>query len=102
MASPATTNFTAGLLSSAAKLFPSQLFSTGGDEINSNCYLQDSETQQILNATGQTLEEALNAFTGATHHALLSMGKSPVVWEGKKFRPSPTRSTSVWQLSQIC
>ncbi|THH02692.1 hypothetical protein EW026_g229 [Hermanssonia centrifuga] len=80
-ASPATTNFTAGLLAATAKLFPSSLFSTGGDELNVNCYTQDEETQQILSETGQTLEEALDKFTRATHGALEQLGKTPVVWE---------------------
>ena len=81
-ASPATTNFTAGLISAAAKMFQSSLFSTGGDELNIPCYDADAETQQILNATGQTLEQALSTFTQATHGALASEGKTPVVWEG--------------------
>lgn len=82
LASPATANFTAGLLSAAAKLFASPLFSTGGDELNTNCYTQDAETQQILKSSGQTLEQALSAFTQTTHGALRKLGKTPVVWEG--------------------
>ncbi|TCD65815.1 N-acetyl-glucosamine-6-phosphate deacetylase [Steccherinum ochraceum] len=81
LASPATANFTASLLHAAAHLFPSPFFSTGGDELNANCYDQDAETQQILNSTGQTLEQALSGFVGATHTALRSVGKTPVVWE---------------------
>ncbi|KIP03088.1 glycoside hydrolase family 20 protein [Phlebiopsis gigantea 11061_1 CR5-6] len=81
LASEATTNFTAGLLAAAAKLSPSTLFSTGGDELNTNCYAADEETQASLNATGKTLEQALNTFTQVTHKALLDEGKTPVVWE---------------------
>ncbi|KAH8085996.1 N-acetylhexosaminidase [Cristinia sonorae] len=81
LASPATANFTADLLSAAAKLFASSLFSTGGDELNSNCYVHDAETQKMLNATGRTLEQALDAFTQTTHGALRKLGKTPVVWE---------------------
>ena len=82
LASPATANFTAALLSAAAELFASPFFSTGGDELNTNCYAQDAETQQILTSTGQSLEEALSAFTQTTHGALRKLGKTPVVWEG--------------------
>ena len=82
-ASPDTTNFTAELISATAKMFPSSLFSTGGDELNIPCYTQDNETQQILNSTGQTLEQALDKFTQATHGALAKLGKTPVVWEGE-------------------
>ncbi|KAI0072037.1 N-acetylhexosaminidase [Panus rudis PR-1116 ss-1] len=81
MASPATANFTAELLSAAAKIFPSSMFSTGGDEINTNCYEHDNQTQAILQYTGQTLDQALSAFTQTTHGALRNAGKTPVVWE---------------------
>ncbi|KAI0060417.1 N-acetylhexosaminidase [Artomyces pyxidatus] len=81
LASPATANYTAGLLAATAKMFPSTMFSTGGDEINVNCYTQDGPTQQILNSTGQTLGQALSKFTQTTHGALEALGKTPVVWE---------------------
>ncbi|TDL19713.1 N-acetylhexosaminidase [Rickenella mellea] len=79
--SPTTTNFTASLLSAVAKLFPSKLMSTGGDEINQNCYNTDAETQSDLKAQGRTFEQALDVFTQATHGAVRASGKTPVVWE---------------------
>ncbi|KAI9451110.1 N-acetylhexosaminidase [Lactarius psammicola] len=79
LASPATVNFTVDLLSAAAKLFPSTLFSTGGDEINAACYRDDAQTQQDLG--GRSVAQALDTFTQATHGALRSLGKTPVVWE---------------------
>ncbi|KAH9055259.1 N-acetylhexosaminidase [Lactarius vividus] len=79
LASPATVNFTVGLLSAVAKLFPSTLFSTGGDEINARCYQDDVQTQQELG--GRTVAQALDMFTQVTHGALRSLGKTPVVWE---------------------
>lgn len=80
--SQATVDFSTKLLSAAAKLFPSKYFSTGGDELNEECYNQDSETQQELSASGETLEQALDKFTQSTHAALEQEGKTPVVWEG--------------------
>jgi hexosaminidase len=80
LASPATINFTASLLSAVAKLFPSTLFSTGGDEINAQCYQADAQTQHDLG--GRSLNQALDGFTQATHGALRNLGKTPVVWEG--------------------
>lgn len=62
-------------------MFPSSLLSTGGDEINANCYTTDTETQAALNSTGETFEEALSKFTVATHSAVEKTGKTPVVWE---------------------
>ena len=77
----ATVDFTANLLTAAAKLFPSKYFSTGGDELNEACYAQDPETQKTLNSTGESLEQYLSNFTQATHRALAQEGKTPVVWE---------------------
>jgi len=100
-ASPTTTTFTADLLSAVAKLFPGTLFSTGGDEINTNCYAADPETQSILNTTGETLEEALNTFTLATHKAIESLGKTPVVWEEMVLSHNVTLSPSTIALVWI-
>lgn len=82
---PATVNFTTNLVAAVAKMFPSKYFSTGGDELNEACYTADQETQQQLNSTGQTLEQALSNFTVSTHSALMAQGKTPVVWEGLLF-----------------
>ncbi|KAJ7681482.1 beta-hexosaminidase [Mycena rosella] len=81
LASPATVNFTASLFTAAAQVLPSKHFSTGGDELNTACYVQDAQTQADLKASGHTLEQALNVFTEATHGALAKLGKTPVVWE---------------------
>ncbi|KAJ7258751.1 N-acetylhexosaminidase [Mycena haematopus] len=81
LASEATVNFTAGLLKAAAGLFESHYFSTGGDEINANCYTQDNETQASLASSNQTFEQALDTFTQASHASLRSVGKSAIVWE---------------------
>jgi hexosaminidase len=85
IADAATVNFTTNLISAAAKMFQSKYFSTGGDEINANCYLEDSETQRELNTSGQTIEQALDTFTQSTHAALTAEGKTPVVWGGWRF-----------------
>ncbi|PIL35146.1 hypothetical protein GSI_02935 [Ganoderma sinense ZZ0214-1] len=82
LASPTATNFTAEMLAAVARMFPSTLMSTGGDELNTNCYAQDAETQEDLKSAGQTLEQALNVFTQKTHAAIEAVGKTPAVWEG--------------------
>ncbi|KAJ3997919.1 N-acetylhexosaminidase [Lentinula boryana] len=76
-----TTNFTASLISSVSSRFPGKYFSTGGDELNTECYAIDDSTQADLNATGKTLEQALDAFTQSVHGVLENSGKTPVVWE---------------------
>ncbi|KIJ54523.1 glycoside hydrolase family 20 protein [Sphaerobolus stellatus SS14] len=80
-ADPKVISFTQSLFKSVASQLPSKLFSTGGDEINANCYTQDPLTQQLLNSSGQSFEQALSKFTQATHSTLIEMGKTPVVWE---------------------
>ena len=74
-------NFIPGLLTNAANIFCGNYFSTGGDEINTQCYTDDSQTQQTLSASGKTLAQALDAFVQAEHKALKSVGKTAVVWE---------------------
>ena len=81
LASPNTINLATSIFRSVASDFPSKYLSTGGDELNLACYSQDKETQAELKASGQTLEQALNTFTQATHSALRQAGKTPVVWE---------------------
>ncbi|KAF7300512.1 Beta-hexosaminidase [Mycena chlorophos] len=81
LADPATVNFTAALIGAAAKVLPSKYFSTGGDELNTQCYADDAVTQADLKKEGKTLGEALNTFTLATHGELEKLGKTPVVWE---------------------
>ncbi|KAK7434922.1 Glucosamine-6-phosphate isomerase (Glucosamine-6-phosphate deaminase) (GNPDA) (GlcN6P deaminase) [Stygiomarasmius scandens] len=81
LASPSTINFTQSLFASASSLFTGKLFSSGGDEINQNCYDKDNQTQSDLTASGKTFEEALDTFTQATHRVLHDNGKRVVVWE---------------------
>ncbi|KAF5382459.1 hypothetical protein D9615_002743 [Tricholomella constricta] len=81
LASEATTNFTTSLLKAAASMFPSTLFSTGGDELNANCYDKDAATQADLASQKKTLEQALDTFTQVTHSGLREVGKRAVVWE---------------------
>ncbi|KZT28732.1 glycoside hydrolase family 20 protein [Neolentinus lepideus HHB14362 ss-1] len=78
---PAVVNFTTALFSAVAKTLPGSLVSTGGDELNINCYDDDAQTQAELKSSGLTLEESLSKFTQSTHGALIAEGKTPVVWE---------------------
>ncbi|PAV16803.1 glycoside hydrolase family 20 [Pyrrhoderma noxium] len=56
LTSESTKNFTADLISAAALLSKSSMFSTGGDEVNAKCY-EDEQTQKALNETGITIVE---------------------------------------------
>ncbi|CAA7261525.1 unnamed protein product [Cyclocybe aegerita] len=70
------------------------MFSTGGDELNVNCYSQDAQTQADLKSSGKTLEQALDAFTQTTHGALRAIDKTPVGWEEMAFEHQVTLSNS--------
>ncbi|KAF8843280.1 N-acetylhexosaminidase [Paxillus ammoniavirescens] len=103
-ANESTVSFTTSLLSAIAKMFPSKLFSTGGDEVHTSCYDADAQTQEILNSTGQTLDQSLSSFTQSTHGALEKLGKTPVVWEEMVLEHNITLSNNtvvmVWISSQ--
>lgn len=81
LANSSVIDFTSKLFKAVAPQFPGSLFSTGGDEINANCYAEDPATQAALAANGQTFSQALGVFTDKTHKALRDVGKTPVVWE---------------------
>ncbi|EKM55102.1 glycoside hydrolase family 20 protein [Phanerochaete carnosa HHB-10118-sp] len=81
LATPATVNFTVALVASVSAKFRSALFSTGGDEVNANCYTQDTQTQADLAQSGLSFDEALNEFLLATHAVIRAQGKTPIVKE---------------------
>lgn len=82
LASPDVLEFTSSLLQSVVPGLPSHYFSTGGDEINTECYAQDSDTQITLKRRGWSFEGALSNFVVSAHRVVKSLGKVPVVWEG--------------------
>lgn len=81
LASPDVLKFTTDLFSAVLPGFIGTYFSTGGDEINANCYNKDAETQAELTKSGQTFEQALSHFVQNGHKTVESFGKIPVVWE---------------------
>ncbi|KAH8114791.1 beta-hexosaminidase [Phellopilus nigrolimitatus] len=81
LASPSTINFSVALVDSVSQKFRSTLFSTGGDEVNENCYTQDTQTQADLAKAGLSLDEALNNYLLETHAVIRAQGKTPIVKE---------------------
>ncbi|KAF8526999.1 beta-hexosaminidase [Hysterangium stoloniferum] len=81
LADPKAIDLASSIFASVAKDFPSKYISTGGDELNTACYMSDNATVAQLTAKGQTLEQALDTFTQGTHGALHKAGKTAVVWE---------------------
>ncbi|KAI0299509.1 N-acetylhexosaminidase [Russula brevipes] len=95
LASPATINFTVGLLSAVASLFPSTLFSTGGDEINTRCYHDDAQTQQDLGGERSIGPRYIHAGDAWRTEKL---GKTPVVWQEQvvDYNLTLSEDTVVW------
>ncbi|KAK7054307.1 Glucosamine-6-phosphate isomerase (Glucosamine-6-phosphate deaminase) (GNPDA) (GlcN6P deaminase) [Paramarasmius palmivorus] len=88
IASDEAVNFTASLIEAASSLFQSKFFSTGGDEVNQPCYRDDEETQQALNATGRTIEQALDQFVKL--HTKSFISKERLLLSGKRWFWSTT------------
>jgi len=49
-------------MGSLAGIMPGKYFSTGGDEVNMNCYNSDQQTKNDLAASGKTIEDAVRSF----------------------------------------
>jgi hexosaminidase len=75
------TKFAQQIFSNTIDLTQSAYFGTGGDEINLNCYANDTQTQELLASKNITLEDALRTFTNETHQTLLDKKRTPMVWE---------------------
>ncbi len=94
-------NFMADMLASVAKTLPSSLFSIGGDEVNSNCYTNDSLTQRELQESGKTFDQALSDFVQSNQKALAGIGKTPVVWEGERQDAFPNLFPSNFSFAEM-
>ncbi|KAF8315602.1 N-acetylhexosaminidase [Clavulina sp. PMI_390] len=82
LAAPEVLTFTTELFTAVLnKNYAGTLFSTGGDEINANCYNTDNATQAELASKGITFDQALSDFVVNGHAAVRKAGKTPVVWE---------------------
>ncbi|GAA5901608.1 hypothetical protein JCM8208_001554 [Rhodotorula glutinis] len=73
--------FSRRVLRHATSSSSSRLFSTGGDEVNERCYLDDPATAAVLVAQNLTVDELLAEFVNGIHDAVRESGKEPVVWE---------------------
>ncbi|BGP28592.1 Glucosamine-6-phosphate isomerase (Glucosamine-6-phosphate deaminase) (GNPDA) (GlcN6P deaminase) [Rhodotorula toruloides] len=78
---PDTLAFSKRVLQDVAKLSSSSFFSSGGDEVNERCYLDDPETKTALEARNATVDELLGEYVTGLHDALVESNKTPVVWE---------------------
>ncbi|GAA5879825.1 hypothetical protein JCM8547_005776 [Rhodosporidiobolus lusitaniae] len=77
----ATLAFAKDVVKSVTSLSSSQYFSTGGDEVNELCYMEDPVTGGVMNSTGASLDDLLMTFVSGLHETVRAAGKTPVVWE---------------------
>ncbi|POY75348.1 putative Beta-N-acetylhexosaminidase [Rhodotorula taiwanensis] len=73
--------FAKRLMHEAALMSSSPLLSSGGDEVNQRCYLEDPDTSAALEARNVSLDDLLGEFVEGVHSAIRKQGKTPVVWE---------------------
>ncbi|KAI5481434.1 beta-hexosaminidase [Pseudohyphozyma bogoriensis] len=73
--------FVEGLMKDVAGRMTGSLVSTGGDEVNLNCYVDGTVTNSTLRARRMTVDDGVSELVGGAHDALRSEGKVPVVWE---------------------
>ncbi|GAA5828109.1 hypothetical protein JCM11251_002593 [Rhodosporidiobolus azoricus] len=69
------------VVKSAASMMRLPYFSTGGDEVNERCYLEDPVVSSILAERNTTVRALLTDFVGGLHDAVRQGGKTPMVWE---------------------
>ncbi|KAK9899281.1 glycoside hydrolase family 20 protein [Cystobasidium minutum MCA 4210] len=67
--------------SDVIKAIPGKLFGTGGDEINLACFENDTSVQDVLQAKGQTIIQAISNFVNETQKPVRDAGRTPVIWE---------------------
>ncbi|RSH95335.1 N-acetyl-glucosamine-6-phosphate deacetylase [Saitozyma podzolica] len=94
-ADPRVADFVSGVFTASAGLSGSRYFSTGGDELNVACMMEDEPTTELLDRNGWTLDEALDDFTRKTHATLIGLGKTPLVWQEMVLDHGP-----MWSLSR--
>lgn len=98
---PEVTTFISKLFKATTDLLPSKYFSTGGDELNMDCYVNDTVTQNYLQKTNTTIDQGLDVFTKETHRTLNEAGKTPVVWQEMVLSHNVTLLNDVSRRSQL-
>lgn len=82
IASNDTVEFVRAMITSVVADLPGTMVSTGGDEVNLQCWEDDEATQTDLVAKGITINEALKAFIADLQGALRQLGKRAFIKAG--------------------
>ncbi|BGP12495.1 Glucosamine-6-phosphate isomerase (Glucosamine-6-phosphate deaminase) (GNPDA) (GlcN6P deaminase) [Rhodosporidiobolus nylandii] len=77
----ASLDFAKQVVQSVTSMARGPYFSTGGDEVNEACYLEDPVVSAALEDQSKTIDELLGDFIDGLHGAVRDAGKIPVVWE---------------------
>ncbi|GAA6035914.1 hypothetical protein JCM8097_005160 [Rhodosporidiobolus ruineniae] len=75
----ATLQFSKQVVKSVTSMLSSRYFSTGGDEVNEQCYRDDPITGTALNRS--SFDGLLSTFVNSLHDTVRDSGKTPLVWE---------------------
>lgn len=77
---PKTYKIVKNVIHDIASLFPEQFYHAGGDEINAECWKNDTKIQDFL-SKGGTLSQILEIFINATKPFITSQNKTTVYFE---------------------
>ncbi|KAJ1724727.1 Glucosamine-6-phosphate isomerase (Glucosamine-6-phosphate deaminase) (GNPDA) (GlcN6P deaminase) [Coemansia erecta] len=91
IAKPETIEFAEKIFAEYTKLFPDAVFHLGGDEVNRDCWNEDSDVQQYLKDNpDQDIESLLVDWYSKIHEYLASTGKTALTWEETLFHSNYT------------
>ncbi|KAJ2453490.1 Glucosamine-6-phosphate isomerase (Glucosamine-6-phosphate deaminase) (GNPDA) (GlcN6P deaminase) [Coemansia sp. RSA 2424] len=98
IAKPAAADFAADIVNEYAKLFPDNVFHLGGDEVNLNCWREDPDVNEYLEANPEeSVESLLVNFYSKVHSVVENLNRTGMTWEETLFHTNyaPPKSTII-------
>ncbi|KAJ2834884.1 Glucosamine-6-phosphate isomerase (Glucosamine-6-phosphate deaminase) (GNPDA) (GlcN6P deaminase) [Coemansia furcata] len=95
IAKPGASEFAVEIVKEYARLFPDSVFHLGGDEVNLNCWQEDADVKEYLEANpDESVESLLVDFYEKVHGAVENLNKVGMTWEETLFHSNYTPSKS--------
>ncbi|KAJ2814060.1 Glucosamine-6-phosphate isomerase (Glucosamine-6-phosphate deaminase) (GNPDA) (GlcN6P deaminase) [Coemansia furcata] len=95
IAKPGASEFAIEVVKEYARLFPDSVFHLGGDEVNLNCWKEDADVKEYLEANpDESVESLLVDFYEKVHGAVENLNKVGMTWEETLFHSNYTPSKS--------
>ncbi|KAJ2838989.1 Glucosamine-6-phosphate isomerase (Glucosamine-6-phosphate deaminase) (GNPDA) (GlcN6P deaminase) [Coemansia sp. 'formosensis'] len=95
IAKPGASEFAVEIVKEYARLFPDSVFHLGGDEVNLNCWKEDADVKEYLEANpDESVESLLVDFYEKVHGAVENLNKVGMTWEETLFHSNYTPSKS--------